>query len=70
MRHSDDPVRLHLALHHEAYPLPTAAEMRVALTAIAERHPRFRDVCRRHLEERRPDAQQVASAGGSTPVDR
>ncbi|MFD5462896.1 hypothetical protein ACFWIQ_08705 [Kitasatospora sp. NPDC127059] len=70
LRHCDDPVRLHLALHHEAYPLPTAAEMRVVLTAIGERHPRFREVCRRHLAGRRPGAQQVTSAGGRAPVDR
>ncbi|MFJ9776772.1 hypothetical protein ACIRVF_37000 [Kitasatospora sp. NPDC101157] len=67
VRHSHDPVRLHLALHHEAYPLPTAAKMRVALTAIGARHPRLREACERHLAQRPPDPGQAAPPGRPPP---
>ncbi|MEU9131718.1 hypothetical protein AB0D08_27005 [Kitasatospora sp. NPDC048540] len=55
VRRADDTVRLHLALHHEAYPLPGAAEMRAVLPAIATRYPEHRAICEALLSTRPDD---------------
>lgn len=45
VRRADDDVRLHMALHHEAYPLPTAVEMKAKLMEIGDRYPQHRGIC-------------------------
>lgn len=55
IRSADDPVRLAVALHHEAYPLPTRAEMAARLTEIAHRFPEHREVCARLIAGRTTD---------------
>ncbi len=55
VRRADDTVRLHLALHHEVYLLPTAEEMKTALTAIAARYPEHRARCETLIAGRRAD---------------
>jgi hypothetical protein len=56
VRRADDPVRLHIALHHETYPLPTAAQMKTRLTEIAARFPEHRAICERLIATRPADA--------------
>ncbi|MFD4143010.1 hypothetical protein [Streptomyces sp. NPDC058572] len=55
VRRADDAVRLRIALHHDSYPLPTAAEMTARLTEIALRFPEHRAVCERYVAGRRAD---------------
>ncbi|MFJ3513963.1 MULTISPECIES: hypothetical protein [unclassified Streptomyces] len=55
VRKSDDTLRLGLALHHDAYPLPTRAEMVAVLAGTALRFPEHRAVCERLIAGRRPD---------------
>ncbi|MYY08047.1 hypothetical protein GT204_03815 [Streptomyces sp. SID4919] len=55
VRRADDTVRLHLALHHEVYLLPTAAEMRTALTGIATLFPEHRAICAARIAGRSDD---------------
>ncbi|WP_344446430.1 hypothetical protein [Kitasatospora nipponensis] len=52
VREASDTVRLQIALHHEAYPLPTRAEMIAKLVEIAFGFPEHRAICERHIAER------------------
>lgn len=55
VRRADDTVRLHLALHHEVYLFPTAAEMKARLTEISARYPEHRAICEMRIAGRRDD---------------
>ncbi|WP_246040838.1 macro domain-containing protein [Streptomyces cadmiisoli] len=52
LRAGDDPVRVHLALHHEAYPFPTRGEMLLRLPGLADRFPEHRALVERRLAAR------------------
>ncbi|MBP0454251.1 hypothetical protein J5Y04_32660 [Kitasatospora sp. RG8] len=55
VRRADDTVRLSMALHHEVYLLPTAAEMTAVLTDVAARFPEHRAICQDRIAGRRGD---------------
>ncbi|MFF8670135.1 hypothetical protein [Streptomyces sp. NPDC015242] len=69
VRRADDTVRLHMALHQEFWPLPTAVEMNAKLTEIIARYPEHQAICTHKIATRQlhEETRACGPSDGSGP---